>query len=592
MMVRSICVLICLLSIVHAFSGEYAPLQSHHNADKDTTIAIRRALLEARGTTYTINQTALTKSWANATIFSIGASTKKTVGPKNGTLDLESSLAVICKACYINGTVGGYLSIDDGFNVTTAVDSFKDKLENVTNTAVDDLEAFAREAASDILEDVSQLQLIDIPAWPTLEGLDFDLDDGSIFPGVHAQVEFDGLELYLELDLQLSAGSTYTVNLFTSETPEGISIPGLEAGAIFKVSLVLIAEAEIDISSGIHIKLDDGLAMTLELFNKNVSSITLPGGRMEFLPVTVTGHGSIQALLQVQTSIGFQISTPSSVSVFEFLSFSAGVGGELSAYVADFLLEVDASTSKDAQCDFEAVAEYTLALGAAAGATVAVDTYQWGPTPNTTVPVFYTTLASICAGSKTSPSTITPTATLAKRDDLVTTTVSTSTTYTVVNCISQGLINCPVNLQNTTSVKSTMTTVLTVESGVDATYPANTFASLTSAIPFGSNARRLGATSGTPVSYVPPTATATATGASSTDAGGDNEHHHSNRNKLIIGLSVGLGVPAVIILASAIWWFVFRHKPYAAVPQPDMAVSPSELDRSAKTPQTIVATAT
>lgn len=74
-MIKSICVLICLqiLCIVRASNGEYAPLQAYNNADKDTTIAIRRALHEARGKTYSMNQTALTKSWENATIFSIEA---------------------------------------------------------------------------------------------------------------------------------------------------------------------------------------------------------------------------------------------------------------------------------------------------------------------------------------------------------------------------------------------------------------------------------------------------------------------------------------------------------------------------------------
>lgn len=280
-----------------------------------------------------------------------------------------------------------------------------------------------------------------------------------------------------------------------------------------------------------------------------------PGGRMEFLPITIDGHGSLQALLQIEASVGFDVSSPD----FDVFKVTTGIGAQVFAYVADFLLQVDASTSDDADCAFEAVAEYTLALGAAAGATIAVDTYQWGPAPSTTVPVFYTTLASICVGTKTSPSTITPTPTLKQRDrNLVTTTVSTLTTYTLVNCPSTGLINCPAPLQSTTSIEKTMTTVLTVESGVDATFPANTFTSVKSAIPFGENVRTLGATSGTPVSYIPPPITPSPTSHSKT--GGDHDtvkstddEHLSNNNKLIIGLSVGLGVPAVIVFAISLW---------------------------------------
>lgn len=158
--------------------------------------------------------------------------------------------------------------MEKGFNITEAIDGVKDEVVNVTKSTLDKLEDFALNASKSVIE------FKGVPAWPTVQ-TDFDLDDASGFPGVHAQFEFNDLELYLELEVQLSAGATYTLNLFTTESPVGFSVPGLEAGVLFKVSLVLIAQAEIDISSGIHIKLDDGLVLGLELFNKNVSGITL-----------------------------------------------------------------------------------------------------------------------------------------------------------------------------------------------------------------------------------------------------------------------------------------------------------------------------
>ncbi|KAL3473666.1 hypothetical protein BJX99DRAFT_192525 [Aspergillus californicus] len=577
-MFRTLYALACLqfLNVVQALSPAYAPLRTHHNADEDTTIAIKRALHAARGTTHTTNRTYLTASWADATLFSIGASssTNSSIGSEDATLDVEAGLSVTCTACYINGSVSSFLTVANNFNVTEAIDSVIDEVANVTESAFDQLKSYAQDSVDD---------LPDIPAWPTLD-VDFDLDDTVAFPDVHAQFEFNDLEFYLELNVQLSAGATYTLNLFTSQSVAGFSIPGLEAGALFKVSLVLIAQAEINISSGIHIKLADGLALDLELFNKNVSGITLPGGRMEFLPITIEGHGSLRALLQLEASVGFEIAPPNSLGVLEVLGFSAGIGTEVFAYVADFLFQVDASTDEDAECAVEAVAEYTMAVGAAAGATVAVAEYEWGPAPSTTVPVFYTTLASICAGTKTSSSAITPSATLEQRDsDLKTTTVSTTATYTAVNCASQGLVNCPIRLQRTTSIERAMTTVLTVESGIEATFPASTFASLTGAIPFGDNVRSLGPTSGTPVSYVPPPMTPSPTGGDDASESAD-DMNTSNYNKLIIGLSVGLGVPAVIVVCFAQWWFVYKRRRYAAVPQPETTVSsPGEI-KGAKRP--------
>jgi hypothetical protein len=104
-----------------------------------------------------------------------------------------------------------------------------------------------------------------------------------------------------------------------------------------------------------------------------------------------------------------------------------------------------------------------------------------------------------------------------------------------------------------------MTTVLTVESGVTPTFPVSTFSTLSEAIPFGDGKRSLGALSGSPVSYVPPRETETAgdsgSGNENGDASGDEEEgDDDNNNKLIIGLSVGLGVPVLIGVAAGVWY--------------------------------------
>ncbi|KAL2820105.1 hypothetical protein BJX63DRAFT_338548 [Aspergillus granulosus] len=555
-----------LLSAVLASSVEYAPLQTLRKTSKGDTVAIKRALNSAAGTTYTLNQTTLTKSWADATLFSIGVgASSSSINNSTGTeqsLELEGALTVTCTACYINGSVGGFLNITNDFNLTTAIDDISDQVSNITETALDQLADFALNLTGELVDTD-----FDFPAWPTLD-LNFDLEEIDGFPDVHAQFEFNDLELYLELDVALSAGATYTLDLFTSQTIAGIALPGLEAGALLKVSLVLSAEAEIDISSGFHVKLDKGLLLNFELFNRDVSGITLPGGLIEFLPVTITGAGSLRALLQIEASIGFGLATPGVDFLEEFTSVSAGISAEVFAYVADLLLNIDATTDDEADCALEAVAEYTLAVGAAAGATVAVGTNQWGPAPSTMIPVWYTTLASVCAGEKTSPPTPTPTPnrpTLEERQrdedansELVTTTLTTTTKYAMVSCISTGLINCPVHLQSTTSAEREMTTILTVESGVDATFPASTFSTLSGAIAFGENVRTLTPTSGVPVSYVPPVAMPSPTDGSETSSNDDSSVHGDddggNNNKLIIGLSVGLGVPALIGVGAGLWY--------------------------------------
>ncbi|KAL3492433.1 hypothetical protein BJX62DRAFT_250635 [Aspergillus germanicus] len=585
-----------LAAVFVAASGVGSPPLRTVRAADDTTVAIKRALNSAAGTTYTLNQTYLTKSWADATLFSLGLGTSTSTSTTNNatgteqTLELESALTVVCTACYINGSVTGTVDITNDFNLTTAISSLGDEIENVTSSALDQLSDFAENATHAVIDAVIDFDIddgfgfddLDIPAWPTLD-LDFDLDGIEGFPDVHAQFEFTDLELYLELDVILSAGATYTLNLFTSQSVAGIKIPALEAGALFKVDLVLMAEAEIDISSGFHVKLDQGLLLDFALFEKDVGGVTLPGGLLEFLPVTITGSGNLRALLQITASIGFEVAAPG-VSFLEDIpgldiGFSTGVSAEVFAYVADLHLGVTATTDDDAECALEAVAEYTLAVGAAAGATVSVHTYQWGPAPTTTVPVWYTTLASVCAGEKSS-SAASPTPTqglLEERQrnnnedpEVTTTTLTSSTKYTLVGCRSTGLANCPASLQTTTSAKREMTTVLTVESGVTPSFPVSTFSTLSEAVAFGEGVRSLGAVSGSPVSYVPPRETETA-GASGSgegaEIGDEEEGEDDNDNKLIIGLSVGLGVPVLIGVAAGVWWFIYRRKKYTSVPQ-------------------------
>ncbi|KAJ5106646.1 hypothetical protein N7456_003321 [Penicillium angulare] len=445
-------------------------------------------------------------------------------------------------------TVNGAITLTGGFNFTEAIDEIGDDILNVTSQAFDQLEDYVKE----VVKDIATLDIEDVPAWPTLD-LDLNLDNTTGLPGAEVHFEFDNLELYLDLDIKLSAGSTYTLNIYSSESPAGIAMPGLTAGAVFSVDLILIAEAEIDIGSGIHIKLEDGLAFDLEMFNSNVSKISL---------------------------------------IEDVLTFSGGIEADVFSYVADFLMQVNGSSStssEDDDCELAAVAEYTMAIGAAAGATVAVDTYVWGPSPNTTVPVFYTTLASICAGTKTASTStasahITPRAELGRRDDYSTTAMTSTESFTIVNCISSGLINCPINLQNTTSYQRIVTSDVTIRSGYTVTASPTALSTVASAVPFGTNARSLLATSGSPTSYVP-TSTATSTGG-----GGDGGNSivdgktDGTSNKLIIGLTVGLGVPFLAALIIGLGWYIRKRNKNLSNPSEQQALQQGSPDTAYDSP--------
>lgn len=105
--------------------------------------------------------------------------------------------------------------------------------------------------------------------------VDFDIDLPKL-PECNLRLQFDGLELYMEIDTILSGSATYTLNLYTSQTPIGFKVAdGLSVGVVFSIDLIVSVEAEVDISSGFHILLNDGIAIDIHMFDHDVSSITL-----------------------------------------------------------------------------------------------------------------------------------------------------------------------------------------------------------------------------------------------------------------------------------------------------------------------------
>jgi hypothetical protein len=191
------------------------------------------------------------------------SSNETTVNSHNISSEISADIEIICTTCYVTGSVTADLTLTGDFNFTEVVDGVETEFE-----------AYIEEVAQDIRQEITTFNATNLSAWPALD-VELDLDNVTGLPGASIHFEFDDLELYLELDIKLSAGATYTLNLYTSETPGGISVPGVTIGAVFSVDLILIADAEIDIGSGIHIKLDDGLAFDLEMFNSNVSTVTM-----------------------------------------------------------------------------------------------------------------------------------------------------------------------------------------------------------------------------------------------------------------------------------------------------------------------------
>ena len=233
--------------------------------------------------------------------------------------------------------------------------------------------------------------------------------------------------------------------------------------------------------------------------------------------------------------------------------FSTGIEAEVWADVAQFVTNVTAVPDSET-CALQVVEEYSMLLGANAGATLALGDHTWGPAPSTQIPIWYTTLVDACAGAKSTVTTTGAAVTSApavRRDDNGLTTTTTKETYTATVCVSTGLVNCPVSLQSTVKNTVTKTLVAAVPTGSEAAFPAITQNAVVSTVAFGKNVKEMTATSGSPVSYIPkPSSTDTSTVSkhTSTISGVLEGEKGGVSNKVIIGVSVGVGVPVLIMI--------------------------------------------
>ncbi|KAK3899384.1 hypothetical protein C8A05DRAFT_18171 [Staphylotrichum tortipilum] len=582
-------------------------------SDQDTMHAIWRrlaSLAHGRRSTAFKNSTSLDKSWSGATLFSYTKEVEKkniTESKVGGDFEAELNIEVICAECYFKAAATAELTIDGEFDlagtITNVTEQFGNEIKNLTKSAYTSLKAVAKNAVSELKDifDDDDFRIEDVIDF-NLVHIDTDIDiDVPPLPAVNLLFQIDNLDLYMAIDTTIAASATLTIPLYKSQSAVGVSTgSGLEIGIFVTMDLILSVEGELTLRSGFHLLLEKPIGFKLALFSTEVSELIFHGGKFEFLPVTIMrGNVALKAILRIGMHAGFELSTeelindvvgfvvPDEYEPYTEIKMGMEVG--VFATVAEFLTNITAGAQLAAEekCALKIVQEYTMALGAAAGATVAIADHTWGPQPNTTIPVFYTTLANICAKTTTPPTRTTTAALAARQDDpnLVTQTISTAVLYTGVACASPELQNnCPASLRTTTILTTTKTLVTAVPKGQKATFPSSTALSVTSTIPFGKDVNKLTATSGVPVSYVPPPPPKT----TSKDEGGDkgngdkgdvgdqitevwNGETGGVSNKLIIGLSVGLGVPIVgAFLGALVHWL--RRKRYTPLPKTDTAV--------------------
>lgn len=300
--------------------------------------------------------------------------------------------------------------------------------------------------------------------------------------------------------------------------------------------------------------------------------------------MTVNATGVVfDATLRLSVTTGLDLSA----ELGDDIKLGAGASAQVYADLARFRTNVTPSDESHVlrardgaayadDCQLPVVETYEFGLGANAGAYVAFNGDTWGPSPNTSVQIFYTTLLSACAVSATATATASGAGTavasgaqkprrtsppeLGARDGTSLTLASTPVTYTVTNvfCQSAGLRDCPASLQSTVQETKTSTYYTSLPSGSEITaVPATTTAGGVVVVQsFGDGANKVTASTGSPKSYVPPASSTTSgTGPveSALDDAKDGFDALSDSNKrLVIGLSAGVGGALLIALVAGV----------------------------------------
>lgn len=258
----------------------------------------------------------------------------------------------------------------------------------------------------------------------------------------------------------------------------------------------------------------------------------------------------------------------------DFIKLAAGSSATVYADLARFTTNIttpetlELGTRND-DCLMPVVESYEFGLGAQAGAFVQFREEKWGPTPNTSVQIYYTTLYSACAinpASATAPveARQTAPALLAERADSTATEVTSVVTITNIVCQSAGLRNYPASLQTTVQVTTTSTATVSVAEGESPVFPATaTTARIAAVSAFGEAVQKLKGSSGSPVSFVPPIETdgsGIGGGVSGIIDGAKDEYNGMSEEfkRLVIGLSAGLGGAFIVSVAAGIW-YVLPH---------------------------------
>lgn len=229
------------------------------------------------------------------------------------------------------------------------------------------------DAALGVTDSVS-LSVVCVDCW-TKGTVSAKLTEDIVDPTV--RLDFHGVEAYVDIDVDITAGAAYALNLFTSQSPLGLGFPGLSLGLVFYVDLVFALTAEIDLEGGFYVQVEEGSFLETSILGGDVTDSLFDGLKSKSIPVTVRkGSATFKADLRLRVQCGAQLGVE-------------GSGLEVSAEVGIYanLIEFVAVLESTPTCALQSTEWWDLNVGAFARFGVVVDYKTFGvvPTVSTTL---------------------------------------------------------------------------------------------------------------------------------------------------------------------------------------------------------------
>ncbi|KAI0849556.1 hypothetical protein F5Y00DRAFT_261341 [Daldinia vernicosa] len=134
-----------------------------------------------------------------------------------------------------------------------------------------------------------------------------DIKDFNPLNDASLTIGFEGVGATIGIRLAVDGDGQFTIPLFKSETPLGISGPGFQVGITFNVDLIVSVTAEISTDTGFEVTIPDGSSYKIPLDPSIPNTANFDGAQTTLLPLTVDAPADITVALRLRVQAGVDL---------------------------------------------------------------------------------------------------------------------------------------------------------------------------------------------------------------------------------------------------------------------------------------------